>query len=91
MVDHSTLFFLKNLFFQLIHGLTWKVDVIKILLNLFCSKLLIVSQMQILGVKDVVWGGSDVVWCGLVVVWGGFGLTWQAVVMKMILNLFFNY
>ena len=28
----------------------------------FVLKLLIVSQMQILDVKDVVWGGLDVVW-----------------------------
>ena len=45
----STLFFLKNLFFQLIHGLTWQVDVIKNAFT-FVLKLLIVSQMQILDV-----------------------------------------
>ena len=44
-----TLFFLKNLFFQLIHGLTWQVDVIKNAFT-FVLKLLIVSQMQILDV-----------------------------------------
>ena len=47
--------------------------------------------MQILGVDDVVWGGLDLVWGGLVVFWGGFGLTWQVDVIKMLLNLFFNY
>ena len=39
----------ENLFFQLIHGLTWKVDVIKNAFT-FVLKLLIVSQMQILDV-----------------------------------------
>ena len=36
----------------------------------FVLKLLILSQMQILDVKDVVWGGLDVVCYGLVVVSG---------------------
>ena len=39
----------------------------------FVLKQLIVSQMQILDVKDMVWGGFDVVCGGLVVVRGGWG------------------
>ena len=86
MVDHvrqSTLFFLKNLSFQLIHELPWQVDVIKNVFK-FVLKLLIASQMQILQFEDVVWGSLDVVW-------GGFGLTWQVNVIKMLLNFFFSY
>ena len=36
----------------------------------FVLKLLIISQMQILDVKDVVLGGLDVFCGGLVVIWG---------------------
>ena len=36
----------------------------------FVLKLLILSQTQILGVKNVFWGGLDVVWWWFGVVWG---------------------
>ena len=39
----------------------------------------------------MIWGCLDVVWGGLVVVWGGLGLTRQVDVIKMLLNLYFNY
>ena len=54
----------------------------------FVLKLLIVSQMQILDVKDVVLGGLDVVWLCFEVVWG---LAWQVNIIKMFLNFSFNY
>ena len=42
-------------------------------------QVLILSQTQPLGIKNVVWGGLEVVWGGLEVVWGGlgcFGVVW---------------
>ena len=52
--------------------LTWQVDIIK---NAFKSVLqvLIPSQKQLFGIKNVVWGGLYVVWGGLEVVWGVLG------------------
>ena len=41
-------------------GLTWQVNVIKMLLNF--SQLLILSQKHILGVRKVFWDGLEVVW-----------------------------
>ena len=45
----------------------------------YVLQVLILSQTQLLGIKNVVWGGLEVVWGGLDVVWGGlgcFGVVW---------------
>ena len=45
----------------------------------YVLQVLILSQTQLLGIKNVVWGGLEVVWGGLEVVWGGlgyFGMVW---------------
>ena len=36
----------------------------------YVLQVLILSQTQLLGIKNVVWGGLEVVWGGLEVVWG---------------------
>ena len=72
----STLFFLKNLFFPLVHGLSWQVDVYKKRFYI-CSEVtdsITDANSACLG-RGL--GGLDVVCGGMVVVWDGFGLTWQ--------------
>ena len=49
--------------------LTWQIDVIKKAFK-FVLQFLILSQKQILGVKNLVSGGLDVVCGGLEVAWG---------------------
>ena len=49
-------------------GLTWQINVIKMLFK-FLLQLLILSQKHILSVQKVVWDGLAVVWGGLEVVW----------------------
>ena len=39
----------------------------------YVLQVLILSQTQLLGIKNVVCGGLEVVWGGLEVVWGGLG------------------
>ena len=39
----------------------------------YVLQVLILSQTQLLGIKNVVWGGLEVVWGGLEVVWGVLG------------------
>ena len=76
MVNHWTLFFLKNLFFQLIDGLTWQVDVIK--------KRFYISFEVTDNITDA---NSECLGCGLGgLMWfgGGLGLTWQVDVIKML-------
>ena len=70
MVDHSTLFYQNNLFFQFIYGLTWQVDIVKTL----CSKAIDNITNEKFGCSDVVLSGLGVVLGGLVVVWVCFGL-----------------
>ena len=63
MVDHSTLFFLKNLFFQLMHGLGRRNK----------KRFYICSEVidNITGANSGCLGcGLDLVWGSLVVVWG---------------------